>query len=98
MFASVISRDGGAPWPACGMTSALWLERPINDFAIRQLIATQPGVMFEPLINPQPSYSGDPYPHVVIWRGGRYLEDGHHRVIRAALAGQTLVKARYIRL
>lgn len=96
MFAGVISRDAGTPWPETGMTSELWLARPVAPFPISRLVATQPGVLFSALLDPQTPHGGDPLPHVIVWRGVTYLEDGHHRVMRAVINGQRRIRARYL--
>lgn len=95
MFAWVISRENGEPWPPLGLTSASWLRRPVRLFNIDELVATQPGVLFEALMREGTPYGGDPLPHVVVWQGINYLEDGHHRVVRALLAGERTIEARY---
>lgn len=101
MFKAIISRAGGCPWGSTGMTSAKWLDVPVETVAIADLIATQDGVYFHALVEATDSpdggiasFCGDPLPHVIDWRGGLYLEDGHHRVVRARLAGQSTVQAR----
>lgn len=97
IFRGIISRDGGTPWPATGMTSAKWLDVPCRAFYIANLIATQPGVLFAGLTEPpRPPVGGDPYPHVIEWDGRLFLEDGHHRVTRAALAGRRYITARHL--
>lgn len=73
------------PYPATGLTSALWRRevRPVYvDFA--DLWLTQKGVRIKPLFGITDRAS-DAFPHVVLWSGEYYLEDGHHRVTRAAL-------------
>lgn len=87
-------------WPSTGLTSATWLERPVQWFALDALWASQPGVYWQSLLGPEPppTYSGDCFPHVVIWQGRTIIEDGHHRVMRALLDGQTHVQARWIEL
>lgn len=95
MFAGI---DDSRPWPAGGMTTARWtLEVPLRRIPIGDLIATQSGVHLAPLIaDTASSHSGDPYPHVRWWNGAPHLEDGHHRVLRAALNGATHVTARLL--
>jgi hypothetical protein len=97
LLAGVISRDQGEPWGPTGMTTAKWRDVPVVDVVIAELIATQPGVLFSSLSDAAPGpVGGDPFPHVIAWRGGLYLEDGHHRVVRAALRGETTVRARML--
>jgi hypothetical protein len=97
-FKGIISRDGGEPWGPTGMTSLAWLRIPTELIQIRHLIATQPGVYFEALIRPRTPVGGDEYPHVIFWRDDAYLEDGHTRVIRAALRGESMIEARVLRV
>jgi hypothetical protein len=94
-FSRLISRDEGSPWGSTGLSTRSWLLIPVRDVLIGDLVATQDGIYLEPLIRERDSsWCGDPWPHVVAWRGHLYLEDGHHRVIRAALAGRIRVEAR----
>ena len=97
MFSDIISRDNGAPWGHTGFNTQGWIVNvPVSWVRISDLIATQPGVLLEHLkeTGEHYSYTGDPVPHVVIWNDKKYLEDGHHRVVRAALRGQVYVEAR----
>lgn len=90
--------DTTRPWPKTGMTTEKWKQVPSFWVPLNQLIATQDGVKLEPLMKLTGSFSGDSTPHVISWRGNMYLEDGHHRAIRAAIAGQTQVYARVLTL
>lgn len=99
MFKDVISRAKGAPWGTTGLTSETWLLVPLERVDINTLIATQDGIYFEPLIrHTLPSYSGDLYPHVVVWKNKNYLEDGHHRAVIALLSGETWIMARVLEM
>lgn len=95
MLKGVISREEVAPFTV-GMTTAKWKQLDTELVRISDLWATQPGVYFEALINPKPPIGGDDYPHVVVHGGEAYLEDGHTRVTRAALAGEYLVECRVL--
>jgi Arc/MetJ family transcription regulator len=95
MFAGVISRDLGEPWPATGMSSARWLTVPAQWVEIDRLVATQPGIYFDGL-DASEHVGGDEFPHVIEWRGTLYLEDGHHRAVKAALTGERLLLARVL--
>lgn len=97
-FKAIISRDEGEPWGDLGMNSYKWLNVDTELVRISDLIATQKGVFFQPLMKPTIPVGGDYFPHVVYWRGEAYLEDGHHRVIRAALAGNWLIEARVLQV
>lgn len=82
-------------WEPTGLSTAAWLLVPVREIFIGDLFATQDGVYLTPLLTREPgSACGDPFPHVILFRGDLYLEDGHHRVLRAALNGQTTVQAR----
>lgn len=100
MFKAIISRDDGCPWGETGMTTARWREEVEPEaVAIADLIATQPGILLHALTadwEAEP-VGGDPVPHVIDHGGLLYLEDGHHRVMRAALAGQATIDARVFR-
>jgi hypothetical protein len=95
IFRSVISRDNGTPWLATGMTSARWLTIPVRRVKIADLTATQPGIYFHGL-DLEHHVGGDPHPHVINWAGHLYLEDGHHRTLRAALNGEHTITARVL--
>lgn len=88
--------DLSRPWPTTGMTSAKWLSVPVRTVLIRSLILTQKGIYFEPLLEPAVPVGGDGYPHVILWNSIQYLEDGHHRVVRAAIAGLLNIQARVL--
>ena len=95
MLAGIISREGGDPWPAHGLSSRTWLDLPVAEFVINELIATQDGVYLAPLVNPVEPVGGDPLPHVVTHAGRHYIEDGHHRVVSALIRGEETILARW---
>ena len=99
MFAGIISRDNGCPWGETGMSTAKWQHIPTRRVRIADLTATQPGVLLHALTDDAPTpVGGDPVPHVIAWDGRLYLEDGHHRVVRARLNGRTTIEARVLDL
>lgn len=62
---------------------------------VTRLWLTQRHLSVEALFSPWTlSYSGDDFPHVVKHGADLYLEDGHHRVVRAALRGDEKILAR----
>lgn len=97
MFSEVV--DGATcAWMSQGMTTQRWIDEiPVQVVPIAELVATQPGVLLQALIDPAPeSHSGDPLPHVLQFDGRLYLEDGHHRAVRARLRGQRYLYARVL--
>lgn len=86
------------PWKETGLTTARWINEVATDLVfVRDLWLCQDGVYIHGLFN-ENLYSRDPLPHVVKWHGELYLEDGHHRVVKAVLAGELYVEARVFSL
>lgn len=82
------------PYPPTKLTTDLWPEHScVLSVPLSNLYLTQEGVLIQALFR-SGSYSGDDTPHVVLWKGNYYLEDGHHRVTTAALAGHKTIIAR----
>lgn len=99
MFKAIISRDNGEPWGSSGMTTQRWIDEvPGALVHIPNLIATQPGVYLSAIMEPTSSPTLDPLPHVILWEGELYLEDGHHRVVRAMFQGERYIIARVLQL
>jgi hypothetical protein len=75
------------PYPPTGLTTARWIaEVPAFPVRFENIVLTQTGVRIAPLFGiTDPHSAGDTTPHIVAWQGQFYLEDGHHRVVRAAL-------------
>ena len=91
--------ESGVPYSDTGMSSQKWLDVPVRIVCVDTLIATQLHLYLKDLINPpKRSFSGDEHPHVVHYDGKWYLEDGHHRVVRAYLGGENCVAARVLEL
>lgn len=87
------------PYPPGGVEAALWAAAPVETLAIRGLIATRAHLTIAALrADHQGTRSGDPLARVVKWGGEYYVEEGHHRVAREALAGSALVRARVLDL
>lgn len=83
-FAGIIE---GRPYPPTGLTTARWrAEVPARDVNFADVFLTQNGVRVGPLFGVTDRDS-DAHPHVVLWQGRLYLEDGHHRVVRTAMTG-----------
>jgi len=91
-FAGVISTR---PYPPTGLTTARWAAEvaPV-EVAFADLWLTQERVVI-PALWGQTDRASDAYPHVVRWQGTNYVEDGHNRIVRAALgAGVTSMPMR----
>lgn len=80
-----------------GMTTQRWMtEIEAVEVEIEDLIPTQPGVFYHALTEQSPM-GDDPLPHAVEVNGLLFLEDGHHRVMRAALSGLTRMQIRVMK-
>lgn len=81
-FAGVVAER---PYPPTGLTTARWAaEVPARNVEFTDLWLTQPGVNVLALFGLSDRIS-DQFPHVVTWQGLHFLEDGHNRLVRAAL-------------
>ncbi len=86
------------PWKETGLTTELWMSEVATKFVrMKDLWLLQDGVFIRGLFG-EDSFSIDPFPHVVICNGEMYLEDGHHRVVKLALAGDLYLEARVYNL
>ena len=84
------------PYPPTGLTTTRWKsEVDTMPVYLADLILTQNGVRIAPLWGIADEHANaDPIPHVVAYKGELYLEDGHHRVVREALAGTRVMRMR----
>jgi hypothetical protein len=73
------------PYPATGIDTATWRTQPTRIVDVHDLTTTQDGVRLDGLLTGRTRSGSDDYPHVVVWDGRLYLEDGHTRVARAVL-------------
>jgi hypothetical protein len=69
---------------------------PVAQVALADLWLTQHHLNIEGLFGKR--YSRDSRPHVVRHDGELYVEDGHHRLVLAALGGQRFAQVRIIAL
>lgn len=87
------------PYPATGLTAAGWRAVRARYVPISELVATKEHLVAAAL---DPAFRAphdlDRLVHVVKYGGLFYLEDGHHRTAREALAGSTHVQARVVDL
>ena len=82
------------PYPAFHSTTAEWRRIPSEQVRLADLIPTQEQVSVADLLDPDTPFSGDEVIHVVRWRNRLYIEDGHHRYVRAMLRGRRWIAAR----
>lgn len=76
------------PWPVTGLTTRLWVDTvDVRMVTFDRLHLGQDHLDIPGLFGFTRRTDADVYPHVVVWRDTWYLEDGHHRVVRAALQG-----------
>lgn len=89
----------GRPYPATGLSPAKWRDVPAKYVPIAELTSTRAALSIARL---DPEYrephTADRLVHVVVWQGALYIEEGHHRVAREALAGASHVNARVLNL
>jgi hypothetical protein len=82
------------------MTTAKWRTKPLKEFVIDTLVASQYQMGANQLqyaVLHRDNYEyGDSHPLVVVYKGTNYLLDGHHRTLAERLAGKDVITARYI--
>lgn len=82
------------PYRLQGMTTALWKLLPIEQVELEGLVFTQHHLWTLAMVNPGLSFTEDTYPYLVKYGGRYYVEDGHHRVVKAILTNVMTVQAR----
>ena len=88
----------GRPYPDHGLSSRDWAKIPPRQVRLDQLVSTKRELDLQSLLAKDSTFYGDLFPHVVLWRGELYLEDGLHRALRAALQQRTVLHARVLDL
>ena len=88
-------RDG-TPYAPHGLTMKEWAEIPPRPVRLDQLITTKRELALDKLLAEDSTFYGDLFPHVVLFGGAMYLEDGLHRALRAALQQRTSIHARVL--
>ena len=85
------------PYPAHGRSAPRdWADVPPRAVRLEQLTTTKSALNLHDLLADDSTFYGDLFPHVVVWRGRSFLEDGLHRALRAALHGRPAVHARVL--
>ncbi|MDQ2748625.1 MAG: type II toxin-antitoxin system VapB family antitoxin [Actinomycetota bacterium] len=90
-------RDG-RPYPDHGFSSRDWATIPPRTVRLADLTATKRELALDHLLDEDSTFYGDLFPHVVLWRGETYLEDGLHRALRAALQNRQSLHMRVLDL
>lgn len=87
------------PYPDHGRTTPRdWADVPPRPVRLEQLTTTKSYLNLHDLLAEDSTFYGDLFPHVVLWRGRHYLEDGLHRALRAALQQRSAMHARVLKV
>lgn len=88
----------GRPYPAHNLTLREWSQVPPRQIRLDELITTKRVLALDLLLDDESTFYGDLFPHVVLWNGDLYLEDGLHRALRAALQQRSTLHVRVLDL
>jgi len=88
----------GRPYPAHDLTLREWSKVPPRQVRLDDLVTTKRVLALDVLLDDDSTFYGDLFPHVVLWNGEFYLEDGLHRALRAALQQRTTLHVRVLDL
>jgi Arc/MetJ family transcription regulator len=88
----------GRPYPAHDLTLRDWSKVPPRQVRLDDLVTTKRVLALDVLLDDDSTFYGDLFPHVVLWNGEFYLEDGLHRALRAALQQRTTLHVRVLDL
>lgn len=87
------------PYPDHGRVRVRdWTDVPPRPVRLDTLITTKSHLDLRGLLAEDSTFYGDLFPHVVLWQGKYYLEDGLHRALRAALHQRVVMHARVLDL
>ncbi|MBO2453627.1 type II toxin-antitoxin system VapB family antitoxin [Actinomadura barringtoniae] len=84
----------GRPYPEHNLSSRDWAKIPPRQVRLDQLVSTKRELDLQSLLAKDSTFYGDLFPHVVLWHGELYLEDGLHRALRSALHQRLVIHAR----
>ena len=88
----------GRPYPAHDLSLREWAKVPPRQLRLDELVTTKRVLALDVLLDDDSTFYGDLFPHVVLWAGEFYLEDGLHRALRAALQQRTTLHVRVLDL
>ena len=86
------------PYPPHRLSARDWAGIEPREVRLAELITTKSTLDLHTLLADDSTLFGDLFPHVIVWRGDCYLEDGLQRTLRAALQGRTVIHARVVDL
>lgn len=87
------------PYPEHGyVTPKDWAAVAPMQVRLDELVTTKSTLDLAALLAEDSTFFGDLFPHVVEWKGTRYLEDGLHRAVRTALHQRSILHARVLLL
>ncbi len=86
------------PYPEHGYDQRDWARIAPEQVLLGDLVTTKRTLDLDALLEEDSTFYGDLFAHVVQWRGERYLEDGLHRALRAALQQRSTLHARVLDL
>ena len=84
----------GQPYPPHHLED--WSHIPPQMVRLDELVTTKATLDLQHLLAADSTFYGDIFCHVVEYLGLKYLEDGLHRALRAALAGRAFVHGRVL--
>jgi len=86
------------PYPEHGYLAKQWATIAPQQLRLDELVTTKRMLDLELLLEEDSTFYGDLFAHVVSWHGEKYLEDGLHRALRAALQARRTMHARVLDL
>ncbi|MGJ9403799.1 type II toxin-antitoxin system VapB family antitoxin [Arthrobacter sp. KK5.5] len=85
------------PYPDHGYVSPKdWAVVSPRQVRLDELVTVKTTLDLGALLAEDSTFFGDLFPHVVVWRGTMYLEDGLHRAVRTALHHRSVMHARVL--
>ena len=94
-FAGIVDADD----TPCNPESDDWAAAPIELVFFKDIILTQDCLVIRQIFQTtKRQASDDDYIQVVTWNGKKYLYNGHHRAVKAALSSEVGMLARLYQL